>query len=251
MRWPRVAALLLLVVLPTVAGAALPLDTEDTGTAERVEVEVAGVYQSATDSDHGDLAVAVNVGFLGNLEISAAGTLAVDDPAAGGARSGLGDSFVGVKYRFFDEAPPWPALLARLALRFPTGDETRGLGEGDVHVQLLLAASRTLGPVTLTGNVGYTVTTGDADADTVFLGVSAEWAVGGASRLLGEVVGEVAVGRDADDVAVARVGFTWDLFDAGSTAGLVRKATLAGAVAAGLTSASPDVIVTLGLTLVY
>ena len=169
----------MLVALPTVAGAGLPLITEDTGTAERVEVEIAAAYQSAADGDSGDLAVAVNVGLLENLEASVAGTLALDDPADGGAQSGLGDTFLGVKYRFLDEAPPWPALLARVTLRLPTGDETRGLGDGDVSVGLLLAASRTLGPVTLTGNVGYTITTGEADADVVLLAGSVEWAVHG------------------------------------------------------------------------
>jgi hypothetical protein len=242
---------LLVVALPTVAGAALPLDTEDTGTAERVEVEVATSYQSAPGGDSGDLAVAVNVGLLGNLEVSVAGGLAFDVPTDGGARGGLGDSLLGVKYRFLDEAAPWPALLARVTLQVPTGDEARGLGEGDVSVGLLLAASRTLGPVTLTGNAGYTIATGDADADVVFLGASADWVVSGPWHVVGEVVGEIAVGRDADDVALIRVGFTWDVFNAGDAKGLLRQATLAGAVAAGLTSASPDVVVTLGLTLVY
>jgi hypothetical protein len=90
--WPRAAALVFLVALPTLARAALPLDTEDTGTAERVEVEVAAFYQSAAAGDRGDLAVAVNVGLRENLEASVAGTLAVDDPADGGAHGGLGDT---------------------------------------------------------------------------------------------------------------------------------------------------------------
>jgi hypothetical protein len=156
-----------------------------------------------------------------------------------------------VKYRFLDEAPPWPALLARITLLVPTGDETRGLGEGDVSVGLLLAASRTWGPVTLTGNAGYTITTGEANADVVVLAASVEWAVGGPWRLVGEIVGEVGVGRDADDTAVVRLGVTWDVFDAGDAPGLLRKATLAGALAVGLTSASPDLVATLGLTLAY
>jgi hypothetical protein len=249
--WQPALALAMLIALPTIATAGLPLDTEDTGTAERVEVEVAALYQSATDGDSGGLAVAVNVGFLGNLEASVAGTLAIDDPADDGARGGVGDTFLGVKYRFLDEAPPWPALLARLVLRLPTGDETRGIGEGHVNVGFLLAASRTLGSVTLTGNVGYAITTGDADADFALLAASAEWEAGGPWRLVGEIVGEVGVGRDADDTAVIRVGFTWDFFDAGDAPGLLRKATLAGAVATGLTAASPDIVVTLGLTFVY
>jgi hypothetical protein len=47
------------------------------------------------------------------------------------------------------------------------------------------------------------------------------------------------------------VGVTWDIFDAGAAPGLLRKATLAGAVGFGLTPASPDVSAILGLTLVY
>jgi len=244
------ATLAMLVVPPTLAGAGLPLDTEDTGTAERVEVEIAAFYQSAPAGASGDLAVAVNVGLLANLEVSVAGTLALDDPAVDGARGGLGDTFLGVKYRFLDEAPPWPALLGRFTLRLPTGDETRGLGEDGVNVGLLLAASWTLGPIALTANVGYTITTGDPDADIVALNAAVEWAPGGPWRLVGEIVSELAVGRDADDTAVARVGFTWDVLDVGDAKGL-RKATLAGAIGVGLTSASPDVVVTIGLTLVY
>jgi hypothetical protein len=85
----------------------------------------------------------------------------------------------------------------------------------------------------------------------VFLGASVEWAVSGPWRLVGEIVGDVAVGRNADDVAVVRVGVTWDIFDAGDAQGLLRKATLAGAVGFGLAAASPDVSAILGLTLVY
>ncbi len=251
MSWRCVTVLALLVLFPSMAVAGLPLDTEDTGTAERLELEVAADYQAVAAGDAGDLAVTVNVGLRANLEANVSGTLAVDDPAGRAAELGLGDTTLGLKYRLLDEAPPWPALLARVTLQVPTGDEARGLGAGDVSVGLLLAASRTLGPVTLTGNAGYTIAMGDADADVVFLGASVDWVVGGPWHVVGEIVGEVAVGRDADDVALIRVGFTWDLFDAGDAPGLLRQATLAGAVAAGLTSASPDVVVTLGITLVY
>jgi hypothetical protein len=243
--------LILLVALPSVAGAGLPLETEDTGITERVEVEVAGLYRSAADGDGGELGVSISVGLLETLEVAVAGTLALDDPADGEAQTGFGDSALVVKYRFLDEAAPWPALLARFTLRLPTGDEAHGLGEGDVRVQLLLAASRTWGPVTLTGNVGYGLATGDADTDAVFLGASVEWAVSGPWRLVGEIVSDIAVGRDADDTAVIRLGVTWDVFDAGAAPGLLRKATLAGAVGFGLTPASPDLSAILGLTLVY
>jgi len=136
-------------------------------------------------------------------------------------------------------------------VRLPTGDEGRGLGADGVDVGLLLAASRTLGAITLTANVGYTITTGDAHTDVVTLAGSVEWAPGGAWRLVGELVGEIAVGRDADDTAVVRVGVAWDVFAAGEAPGLLRKATLDGAIGVGLTSASPDMVATVGLTLVF
>lgn len=245
------AALALVVALPEIVGAARPLDTEDTGTAERVEVELGATYETASDGDRGDVAIVVNVGLRDTLEVNIQGTLAVVDPPEAGARGGVGDTVLGVKYRFLDEAPPWPALLGRLTARLPTGDEARGLGVDGVDVGLLLAASRTLGSIILTANVGYTITTGDTDADVVLLAASVEWTPGSAWRLVGEIVGEVAAGRDADDTAVVRVGVTWDVFEAGEAPGLLRKATLDGAIGVGLTAASPDVVATIGFTLVF
>src|SRR5262245_22132714 len=241
----------LIVILPGVAAAGRPLDTEDTGTATGVEVEVGATYRRAFDGDAGDLTVQVNVGLRQNLEVNVQGDLAVVDPQDAGVRGGVGVSVLGVKYRFLDETPPWPALLGRLTVRLPTGDETRGLGTDGVDIGLLLAASRTLGPVTLTVNVGYTITTGHADADVVTLAASVDWALGGAWHLVGEIVSEVAVGRDADDTAVVRVGATWDVFDAGAAPGLLRRATLDAAIGVGLTSRSPDVVATVGLTLAF
>jgi len=244
-----IVAALALIASPGMAGAGRPLDTEDTGTAERVEVELGATYETASDGDTGDAAIVVNVGLRENLEVNVQGTLAVVDPPDAGVRGGVGDTVLGVKYRFLDEAPPWPALLGRLTLRLPTGDETRGLGVDGVDIGVLLAASRTRGSLTLTANVGYTITTGDADV--VILAASVEWAPGGAWRLVGEIAGEVAVGRAAADTAVVRIGAARDVLDAGDAPGLLRKATLDGAIGIGLTSASPDAVVTIGFTLVF
>jgi Putative MetA-pathway of phenol degradation len=248
--WPSVV-LALIVAVPGIASAGRPLDTEDTGTAERVEVEIGATYQTASDGDSGSLSAQVAVGLRTNLEVNVQGALAVADPPDAGARGGVGDTVVAVKYRVLDEAPPWPALLGRLTLQLPTGDEARGLGVDGVQVGLLLAASRTLGAVTVTMNVGYTITTGSADADVVNLAGSVDWAAGGAWHLVGEVVGQVPVGRAADGTAVVRVGATWDVFVAGGARGHLRKATLDGALGVGLTSASPDVVATIGVTLVF
>jgi Putative MetA-pathway of phenol degradation len=242
-------ALALILALPGLASAARPLDTEDTGTAERVEVEIGATYQTASDGDAGQLGIAINVGVLVNLEVNAQGTLTVVDPPDAGARGGVGDTVLGVKYRVFDETPPWPALLGRLTLRLPTGDEARGLGAEGTDVGLLLAASRTLGTLTLTVNVGYTITTSGAEADVVTLAGSVEWVPSGVWRLAGEIVGEVPVGRNAVGTAVVRVGGSWDVFASAEARAVLRRVTMDGAIGVGLTSASPDVVATVGVTL--
>jgi hypothetical protein len=58
-----------MIALPGIARAARPLDTEDTGTAERVEVEIGATYETASDGDSGGLAIQVNVGLRANLEV--------------------------------------------------------------------------------------------------------------------------------------------------------------------------------------
>ena len=109
---------------------------------------------------------ALNVGLLPRLEGTVA-LLHLGDADDVSRHAGFGDTAVRLKYRLVDESPRAPALMAAVAARLPTGDESRGLGEPGADVQALAVASKTLGAVTVTGNAGYTFITRDRRLDIV------------------------------------------------------------------------------------
>ena len=248
-RLAGLAAVLALAIAPA-AWAARPLETEDTGTATGVEVELGADVETGAGARAWTLGAAVNLGILPNLEVNAAGAAVWLEPDRAGGRGGVGDTVLGLKYRLLDEGARAPALLGRLTLRLPTGSESRGLGDPGVDVGLLLAVSKQLGAVTLTGNVGHTFVTASDARDLLTLAASVEWAVAdGRWTLVGEVVAALPLGG-GDRTVVVRAGARYQLLAAapGSRA-FVRSVVLDAALGGGLTARSPDVVATAGLTL--
>jgi hypothetical protein len=243
-RTAQTIVIMLGVLVAFPAWAARPLATEDTGTLDpgSVELEIGldylrggGAQLFLLPGGH-----ALNFGVLPGLEGGVAITLVVLDPEDKAARAGIGDSLVRLKYRFLDETPVAPALLAAVVARLPTGDESRGLGARDVDVLAFAGASKTFTPATLTINAGYTFIMRDRALDVVNLAASAEVQVSRAWSVVGEIVSEVATTRHNADRAFVRAGTVYAvharvLFDA--------------AVGFGLTRASPDLLVTVGVTI--
>jgi hypothetical protein len=238
-----VVVTLLVVVIWSPAWAGRPLVTEDTGTLTpgAVELELGLDYLREPDANvvlfPGPLAF--NIGLLPRLELSVATLALLVDPDDAPSRAGAGDSAARLKYRFLDETDVMPALLASVAARFPSGDADRGLGERGVDVQALGAASKTFGSVTLTFNGGYTFATDDRDRDVVHVHASAEAALSREWSVVGEVVSDLATTRRADDRLVLRVGTVYAVND---------RVRLDAAAGFGATRVSPDVVVTVGIT---
>jgi len=241
---PRVAALALalwLGLVPAAASAARPLDTEDTATTEqgRFELEL-GAEHVQGDGAHAWIATGVlSFGVLANLEVRVESGALLHDEAAGGPRTGLGDTLVGVKYRLLDETGAWPAVLLASAVRFPTAGE--GLGDDDVDVVALVGASKTFGPLTVTGNAVYRFVLRDRDLDVWGLAVSVELPATQRLTLVAEMVYADAVGQ-AGRSALARAGLVY---------ALTNRLRLDSAVGTGLISGAPDLSVRLGLTLAF
>jgi hypothetical protein len=237
-----IALSVLMASCPALAGR--PLVTEDTGTLAPGAVELEVALDHVRER-HGDGVVfqsplAFNIGLVPRLELSV-GTLAlVVVPDHAPSRAGAGDSAARLKYRFVDETDSVPALMAAAAARFPTGDADRGLGDPGFGVQALAVVSKTLGNVTVTFNGGYTFATVGRDRDVVHVSASAEAAVTDAWSIVGEVVSDLATVRRADDQLVLRVGTVYALND---------RVRLDAAAGFGATRASPDVVVTLGVTI--
>ena len=72
-----------------------------------------------------------------------------------GTQAGLGDSLVGVKWRFLNDERSQFQLGTYPQLLLPTGDHARGLGQGRVAFVLPLLAQKSWDKWTVYGNVGY------------------------------------------------------------------------------------------------
>ena len=241
-RWTRVTVLVVALALaPTPVWAGRPLDTEDTGTVEpgKAELEVSGDFARNPEDRTWFAKGVLNLGVVPRLEVRIESLLLSLEPDEGRRRDGIGDSLVGLKYRLLDEADTVPAVLGALTVRLPTGDEDRGLGAGEVDVGLLAVASKTFGPVNLTGNAGYTFVTRDRELEFWALAAAIEYRATAAWSLLGEVVGTLPGHRGAEMVVLR----------AGTTYAVHPRVRVDTGVGFGVTRQSPDVLVTFGVTI--
>jgi hypothetical protein len=169
------------------------------------------------------------------------GTHLTREPEGEPSEQGFGDTVFGIKYRLLDERPNFPAVLAGLTLRLPTGDDERGLGEEEFDVGGLVAVSKTFGPLAAILNAGYTFATLGRTFDAWTVNAALEYRVTAAWSLVAEVVQEFPNSDDPHTVVV-RGGTVYAVTD---------RIKLDAGVGVGATRASPDVVVTAGITISF
>jgi hypothetical protein len=221
------------------AGRALAIAGTATVPAGHAEVELQSRYARNPTNESSRLAGIASVGIAPGLQATVESRLLLVEPDGAAVRGGFGDTFAELTYRLLDEGQVLPAVAVVPAMRFPTGSPDRGLGASGYEPGVLVALSKTLGEIGVTGNAGWSsVTAEDENA-------SDTWTVAGAAEhqltprwtLFGESVN--ASGTRNADSAVVRAGISWQ-----ATPGL----KLSVASAAGLTPRSPDVTVTIGMS---
>lgn len=234
-------ASLLLLLSPVGAWAGRPLETEDAGTEEpaKASLELGGEYADNPADDSGTFQGVLSVGLLPRVEARVESEALWLDPEGERGRAGIGDSLFGIKYRPVDEAAHWPAVLGSLTVRLPTGDEERDLGDNEVDVGLLAVVSKRVGLIRLTWNGGYTFVTRDRDLEFWTFDAAVEYGVVPAWIVVAEAVSQVGTESEPDTV-VLRVG---------SVYAISGRVDLDGAVGVGVTRESPDVSVTVGVTI--
>ena len=238
---PVVAAIALVLSCAATATAGRPLTTEDTGTLEPGEAEIeVSANPARLGAERAWLAgLAVNYGLVSRLERTLEGAVAALDVPGERGRAGPTDTLVGGKYRILDESPAFPALMAIVVLRLPTGDHDHALGRPGVDVTALGALAKALGPVTLTVNVGPTFATGDRDQDFWTLAGSVELRAAPSLTLVAEAVSELPTAAWQPRLVVR----------AGAVYRALKWLAIDAAVGWGLTGASPDVLATVGATI--
>ena len=110
--------------------------------------------------------------------------------------SGLGDTELGVKYRFLHETNGWPQIGIFPLAELPTGDAGRGLGNGRAWFQLPLWMQKSFGPWTTYGGGGEAFNSAPGQRDHPYGGWLVQRDFGPRLTLGGELF---AQGQDTDN----------------------------------------------------
>ena len=109
--------------------------------------------------------------------------------------TGLGDTEFGIKYRFLHETNGWPQIGIFPMAELPTGDASRGLGNGRTWFRLPLWIQKSFGPWTTYGGGGAALNSAPGQRDYPFGGWLVQRDFGKHLTLGGEFF---AQGRDTD-----------------------------------------------------
>jgi hypothetical protein len=122
------------------------------------EFYVFGTYDNASDgrSVTGP-ALEFNYGVAPEVQLHIVMPFMRVSPDGASSESGLGDTELGVKYRFVDETGARPQIGIFPVVEVPTGSASRGLGNGRAWYRLPLWIQKSWDPWTTYGGMGYAV----------------------------------------------------------------------------------------------
>jgi hypothetical protein len=121
-----------------------------------IEIE-AGVQRQSEGAlaDRLAMPIVVKIGLAERLQLGVAPGWQ-REAEGGGARAGVTDLLVGLKWRVVDDAPVIGAFAIQTAVSLPTGSVDSGRGSGKAALNVLAISSHRIGPVSLDVNAGYT-----------------------------------------------------------------------------------------------
>jgi hypothetical protein len=155
--------------------------------------------------------VEVNYGVIPNVQLHLIVPLAYAVPVGGGSAYGLGDTEVGIKYRFVQEGEWRPQIGTFPFLEIPTGKSRVDLGNGSAQLFLPLWLQKSFGPWTTYGGGGFWIDLGRAERHWWYFGWLVQRRVVDQLALGAEVFYQTA--REAADKGDARfnVGAVLDI----------------------------------------
>jgi len=161
------------ILFSTPSSAGPPFQTDDPEPVEyrHWEVYLATQWLRNQDGTSGTLPhVEVNYGVVPDVQIHAIVPMAYAKPAGEGSSYGLGDTELGVKYRFVHETDSHPMVGTFPQLELPMGDQEKGLGNGRAQLFLPLWVQKSFGPWTTYGGGGYWIHPGEGNRNWWYFG---------------------------------------------------------------------------------
>lgn len=152
----RPLALALLLGLPLAAGPPFLTDDPEPVELGHLELYLFALGQRVPGESSGlGPAVEFNYGVLPDTQFHVVLPWAYDRTQGLPAQGGLGDTEVGVKYRFVHETGSLPQVGVFPFVEVPTGSEDRRLGTGHARLYLPVWAQKAWGPWTTYGGAGW------------------------------------------------------------------------------------------------
>ncbi len=163
---------LVLFPVPTWAGPPFLTDDPQTVDFQHWEFYLASMDFRTRDGWSGDGPhVEINYGVVPNVQLHVIAPLAYDAPKDGPSHYGYGDTELGVKFRFVQEARNLPMVGIFPLLEVPSGSAREGLGTGRVHALLPVWLQKTWGTWTAYGGGGYGINPGPGLQNYGFVGM--------------------------------------------------------------------------------
>jgi hypothetical protein len=162
-----------LITVPFSALAGPPFKTDDPEPVEFKNWEIYLASQYSNDRSGVSATaphVEINYGIMPNAQLHIIAPMEYVKPAGSPSHYGYGDTELGIKYRFFENEEAKFMIGTFPLVEIPTGDQSRGLGNGDAQLFLPIWLQKGWGPWQSYGGGGYWINPGDGHQDFWFLG---------------------------------------------------------------------------------
>ena len=151
-------------------------------------------------------AIEYNRGILPQVQFHIVVPMAWNVPAQGPATTGIGDTELGIKYRFLDSADDSLQLGMFPMAEIATGSASRGLGNGRTWYRLPLWLQKSTGPWTLDGGAGVIINPAAGMKNAAFGGVLAQYTFNPRWTLGAEVFRQNALAVDQPGYTLLNAG---------------------------------------------
>jgi len=132
-------------------------------------------------------AIEFNYGIFPDTQFHIVFPLAFDAPKGETSYAGYGDTEIGIKYRFVEQSQYIPDIGVFPLAEAPTGDDSKGLGNGKAQFYLPLWLQKDVGNWTVYGGAGYWINPGVGNRNWNFSGVLVQYNFSGSFFLGAEL----------------------------------------------------------------